>query len=549
VRFRLVAAAALLHVMIVVLVFAAGRMQLAPRFIDGDGIVPGSDSVIYQHDAWQLATTLRQGGFTAWRQTATPVHVRLLSLVLALFPALSGCGILAAEPLNLLCYLAIVGFTFAIGRETGSTRSGLVAAGVIALWPTFVLHTTQFLKDPLFIAGALALIFIVVTWLTRTYDWRASAGAGMAMSLAAVLLFLIRARFVVVILALIVLGAGFLLARQLVEKRVYVWNVVCALVTLAVALLLLSQSTHTYEKVKRYPSPDRGEPKSSSGGTRVPTIVTWRRGSDRVGIAVGSVRARYIASDRAAASGIDDNVNIENAADLTAYTPRAAAIGLWAPFPNLWFQSGLRSGRGGRLIAGAETLVIYLLELLTIPAVLLRPRRAPALLLLLFALLGVTMLGLVVTNIGTLYRFRYSFWILIIVTGISGGWKLVRAWRAGEGRRAAAAVATCFALIACSCARPGRGDLSITNLTGTKIKALYLSPSDSPNWQENVLGRDILRDGDTAAIRFDSRAQPPLWDLRVDAGSYRAEWLRLDRTKISAIALRLGKDAAMADVR
>lgn len=548
-RFRLVAAAALFHVVIVVLVFAAGRMQLAPRFINGDGIVSGSDSLIYQRDARQLATTLQQSGFTAWRHTAAPVHVRLLSLVLALFPALSGYGILAAEPLNLVCYLAIVVFTFAIGREAGSPRSGLVSAGMIALWPTFVLHTTQFLKDPLFIAGALALIVIVVTWLTRTYDWRAAAGAGMAMSLAAVLLFLIRARFVVAILALIVLGAGVLLARQLVEKRFYVWNVVCALITLVVALLLLSQATHTYVKVKRYPSPISGELKSSAGGTRVPAIVTWRRGGDRVGIAVGSVRARYIASDRSAASGIDDNVNIETATDLMAYAPRAAAIGLWAPFPNLWFQPGLRSGRGGRLIAGAETFVIYLLELLTIPAVLLRPRRAPALLLLLFALLGVTMLALVVTNIGTLYRFRYSFWILIIVTGVSGSRKLVRAWRLGERRRAAAAVVACFALIACSCARPGRGDLAITNLTGTKISALYLSPSDSPNWQENVLGHDVLRDGDTAAIRFDSGAEPPLWDLRVDSGSYRAEWLRLDRTKISAIVLRLGKDAAVADVR
>ena len=92
-------------------------------------------------------------------------------------------------------------------------------------------------------------------------------------------------------------------------------------------------------------------------------------------------------------------------------------------------------------------------------------------------------------------------------------------------------------------------DLIITNLTGTKINALYLSPSDSPDWQENVLGRDVLRDGDTAAIRFHSRARPPLWDLRVDAGAYRAEWLRLDRTKISAIALRLSKNGAVAEVR
>src|SRR5205085_12641495 len=109
---------------------------------------------------------------------------------------------------------------------------------------------------------------------------------------------------------------------------------------------------------------------------------------------------------------------------------------------------------------------------------------------------------------------------------------------------AAMAVVACLCLIGCSRARPARGELTITNLTGSSIDMLYLSPSDAPTWEENVLGHDVLRDGDTVAIRSDSRAQPPLWDLRVQAGPYRAEWLRLERNRISEIALRLDHGVA-----
>jgi hypothetical protein len=39
----------------------------------------------------------------------------------------------------------------------------MLAAALVALWPTFLLHTLQFLKDPLFIAGALAVVALVLT--------------------------------------------------------------------------------------------------------------------------------------------------------------------------------------------------------------------------------------------------------------------------------------------------------------------------------------------------------------------------------------------------
>ncbi|HWT00344.1 MAG TPA: hypothetical protein VN256_08860, partial [Pyrinomonadaceae bacterium] len=156
---RLLAAAALLHVALAVGLFWAGRAGVAPGLIDRDGIM-GSfafDSYEYQRGAARLAGVLKESGVAAWAAEAGPVHVKLLSIQFALLGPLFGHGTLSAEPLNLLCYLAVVGLTFFLGREVGGARAGRLAGWAVALWPTFLLHTLQLLKDPLFVAAALAL--------------------------------------------------------------------------------------------------------------------------------------------------------------------------------------------------------------------------------------------------------------------------------------------------------------------------------------------------------------------------------------------------------
>ena len=63
---------------------------------------------------------------------------------------------------------------------------------------------------------------------------------------------------------------------------------------------------------------------------------------------------------------------------------------------------------------------MYVIGLLALLAVLRPPHRLAALLLLSITILGVTLLGLVVPNIGALYRFRYVFWVLLIILGAKG---------------------------------------------------------------------------------------------------------------------------------
>ena len=80
----------------------------------------------------------------------------------------------------------------------------------------------------------------------------------------------------------------------------------------------------------------------------------------------------------------------------------------------MWFQAG-SYGRTGRLLSGAETLLMYFLYVGTAFCVWRYRRRLEMWLLFLVATIGTIALGLVVANAGALYRLRYVFWILFIL--------------------------------------------------------------------------------------------------------------------------------------
>ncbi|HEX8721651.1 MAG TPA: hypothetical protein VF736_13530 [Pyrinomonadaceae bacterium] len=437
---RLLAAAALLHVALAVGLFAAGRARVAPSLVDRDGIMPSFafDSYEYRLGAERLEGVLRERGLSAWAAAQGPAHVKLIALQFALLGPLFGHSTLSAEPLNLLCYVAVVGLALALGNEVGGCRAGLLAGAVVALWPTLLLHTTQLLKDPLFIAGALALVLVVTTWLTRDYGWRAAAAATALLAAVAGLLLLVRGKFAPVVFALVLFGLALLVLRQLLERRVLYWNTLCPLLVLAAAAWLNVYAANDGRAVKLYPPDGGGPPKAVADAVRLRSEITYaggvrapkaesatlagrlREAVERVTTEAASNRYRYNVSFPESGSGIDRDVGFARPGDVAAYLPRAAEIGFWAPFPDTWGGAGKTVGGAGRRLAAAETFAIYLCQLLALAAVLRAPRRIAAWLLLSAAAFGMTVLGLVVSNVGTLYRFRYTFWVLLIVLAAKG---------------------------------------------------------------------------------------------------------------------------------
>ena len=92
-------------------------------------------------------------------------------------------------------------------------------------------------------------------------------------------------------------------------------------------------------------------------------------------------------------------------------------------------------------------------------------------------------------------------------------------------------------------------DFALTNSTGTTLQAVYISPTDSPGWEENVLGGDKLEDGGTVNIKFNSEERASLWDLRVEGSEGRyAEWKSINLSDISRITLHIKLDKGTAVV-
>jgi len=137
------------------------------------------------------------------------------------------------------------------------------------------------------------------------------------------------------------------------------------------------------------------------------------------------VWARYLyGSYPGTISNIDAEVQMESWGDVIRYLPRAAEIGLFAPFPGMWVAPGAMVGRSGRMISGFETLMVYVVMLLGLWGLWKQRDQLAIWFLATTAVLSVILLGLVTTNVGALYRMRYPFWMLLIIVGVDGASRL-----------------------------------------------------------------------------------------------------------------------------
>ncbi len=89
--------------------------------------------------------------------------------------------------------------------------------------------------------------------------------------------------------------------------------------------------------------------------------------------------------------------------------------------------------------------------------------------------------------------------------------------------------AALFALAAAPAIAQMFEKITIQNSTGYTISEIYISPSDTNAWEEDVLDVDVLTDGDDVRIDFRRADNTCDWDLKViyDDGE-EAIWDSLD---------------------
>lgn len=425
-------AAALLHLVLAGVISFIGYRGLVPALFDSHGTATfAMDSQSYSTQVLSLAKTLRLEGLAAWLSSPAALHVRFYSLSFATLIRAGGFWILAAEPLNLAYYVTILFLIFKLGEATFDRRAGLTAAVVVALWPSFLLHSTQLLRDPLFIVTILALALVLTFTLTIAFSWRGALAAGLGGALVLSVLWLVRRETWPVVYGFVIPGALLLAVRQIRERRVIKWNLLVAVLLLGVTVLIPRLVPPMIEPgAAQAPVQSPGVLQPCGIATEATPRDNWLGGllaeADSDATRIGDLRARFVALYPEAGSNVDTDVRICTFMDLLGYVPRAAAIGFLAPFPSQWLETGAQVGLVGRLASGVETLCMYGIEVLALVAALRGRRSLPMWFLLTAATAGMIALGLVVVNVGALYPMRYVYWMLILVLGSGGAWGVVR---------------------------------------------------------------------------------------------------------------------------
>lgn len=92
-------------------------------------------------------------------------------------------------------------------------------------------------------------------------------------------------------------------------------------------------------------------------------------------------------------------------------------------------------------------------------------------------------------------------------------------------------------------AQEAKQDFELVNKTGYDISHVFVSPSKSDDWEEDVLGKDVLSDGDEWDIRFSRKEKTCKWDLKVvyaddDSAAY---WKNIDLCKVGKITIRYNR--------
>jgi hypothetical protein len=88
----------------------------------------------------------------------------------------------------------------------------------------------------------------------------------------------------------------------------------------------------------------------------------------------------------------------------------------------------------------------------------------------------------------------------------------------------------------------GVQDFTLVNRTGLTIKEVYLSPVKASRWGRDVLGRDVLEDGERVPIKFSRDTKACHWDMKiVESRRTSLEWHDIDLCACSVLTLRYSR--------
>lgn len=100
------------------------------------------------------------------------------------------------------------------------------------------------------------------------------------------------------------------------------------------------------------------------------------------------------------------------------------------------------------------------------------------------------------------------------------------------------AVAGLAILTLAQAAQAGAQDFVLYNRTGVDIAQVFVAPTSSESWEENIMGSSNLLNGADIAITFDDRETESHWDIMVtDHEGNALYWRDIDLIQASEVIL------------
>ena len=99
-------------------------------------------------------------------------------------------------------------------------------------------------------------------------------------------------------------------------------------------------------------------------------------------------------------------------------------------------------------------------------------------------------------------------------------------------------------------AEGAKQDFTLMNATGVEIDELHVSPHDVDDWQEDILGRDTLPNGQSVNISFSPKEKAAMWDIKItDKEGTSIQWENLNLMEISEVTLHFDNGKPTATVK
>lgn len=397
-----------------------------PGAISPEGLLLATDSIEYHRLALEISERFKASGWSEWQFSLKKDNIMPGLLAAYYSTALPGASvaIFFAALVHALAAMILMRIMLFF---TTDWRVAFIAASPYIFYPSAAFWYTQLLKDGYFNVGVLTFLLGWIL-LARSSEWvsplRGAAGASFLIMLGYLIQAVIRPYTMSITLYLSLLFVVILtvshLTQYLRDRQSRGRMALTILVALGSIAVLHSSKINLGYRLTSKAKVEVTERSNHAIKKYWQSDSAWLPSSLQLQLsALSGVRDVYITGRPDAKSMLDQDVQLKNPSEVVAYIPRALQIGLLAPFPHQWFEQGSTSATTiMRRVSMVEMIVTYAALLFLPVAIWLWRRRAEIWIAATYSLTVLTIYAIATPNIGTLYRVRYCYLMVLVAFGV-----------------------------------------------------------------------------------------------------------------------------------